>query len=752
MEAAPSFQKKKRVNEFEQNNKILKMYPISENNQIIDFCTIDIEAQDWINYVVGGIYDGEKFYHTPDLTKLIDDCFEVGMPRGIKTFWAHFGGKYDFNFFLQVTLTDKRFIVEEIIPRGSGILSFKVRYSVEHTNVSDDMLKHEIIFRDSSALLPFSLKMLTKSFKVDSLKGYIDYQFIRHAWENMDYTSILLGKELEERIEKYEGKLLRSNEPVCYRFFYDGNEINYYDFKNLKNYDPRKTEYQYLKDNDPEYKHKIYGREDLLNYLEDDLKGLYQVLKKFYEWPLIKKAGPAFTMAGQAVKVLRTYLKKPLYSIPKNSENVEDFVRQSYFGGRTEVFRPVFQSRNENDYLYCFDVNSLYPTVMQRYMYPNLFKKWAYSRKEFDTEEFGFWEAEVDVPKEMYAPPLGTYHSFDSGSKKFIFPTGRFKGIWTSLELKYAESIGVKIINLKKGAIFHNGHYIFKDFIDDLYARRLLAKKEKDSVSDLMTKLLMNSCYGRFGMNLEKENLVVDTGDMGLNPHCEIPLENGEVIRLANKKITMESTFTNVAIASWVTAHARVMMHKEFRKLGDEHLFYTDTDSIFTDKMLPSGDALGEMKLEYKAKSAVFLLPKTYIVDEIEGEKYTKKLTMKGFDKKKIQHFTPEDFMSYLEGEVRYLSGEIDKIETNITVDQSPRFATFKTALQKGMFVCMNNDPETDRIVDTKREEMYFKKTGKYKRFVKKEYKMSERSLKAVYDKRILTDNGFDSKPFHLGG
>ena len=47
----------------------------------------------------------------------------------------------------------------------------------------------------------------------------------------------------------------------------------------------------------------------------------------------------------------------------------------------------------------------------------------------------------------------------------------------------------------------------------------------------------------------------------------------------------------------------------------DFDLYYTDTDSIIINKPLPStlvGSALGQFKLEYEIKEAVFLAPKVY--------------------------------------------------------------------------------------------------------------------------------------------
>lgn len=54
-------------------------------------------------------------------------------------------------------------------------------------------------------------------------------------------------------------------------------------------------------------------------------------------------------------------------------------------------------------------------------------------------------------------------------------------------------------------------------------------------------------------------------------------------------------------------------MHMALLKMKySDHIFYSDTDSIFTDMELPAdkiGNELGKMKLEYNIKEAVFLAP-----------------------------------------------------------------------------------------------------------------------------------------------
>ena len=97
-----------------------------------------------------------------------------------------------------------------------------------------------------------------------------------------------------------------------------------------------------------------------------------------------------------------------------------------------------------------------------------------------------------------------------------------------------------------------------------------------------------------------------------------------KLIKQANVELSIEMlqqprkfVKSNVAIASAITAYARIEMIK-YKTLDDVKIYYTDTDSIFTDKELPSnmvGNEIGQMKDELDGgwiKEAYFLGVKKY--------------------------------------------------------------------------------------------------------------------------------------------
>ena len=578
----------------------LNPLPEKQKNEQKRFAVVDIESANWKDFLVLGYYDGESFetFENPEnFIKYLKNGENI--PREI---YAHFGGIFDFLFILQFALDTKELIsIHDCIPRGSGFLCFSLSFIGK-----DGIPTKTFVFRDSSALLPFSLKKLTETFAPEFLK-----------------------KEL--------------------------------DVTNLKKVTP-----------------------ELIEYLEYDCKGLWHGITNFAESELIKKYGLKTTMASQALQIFRGFIEEPIPSLPKG---IDDFVRKSYAGGRTEIFKPLFKGPGK---LSVFDVNSLYPHVMRDNDFPTKYlrRTKSYNSK---TQKFAFVSCRVEVPKNSPFPILWTRME---KTDKFIFPVGRFSGTWPSCELEYAKKHGAKILEVFEVAEFCNGGKIFKDYISKLYKIRLDSKSE---VEKTIAKLAMNSLYGRMGLNTEREGIKLDDGSFGVTPFCKIESKNGPVGFV--KFETELETFTNPAISSWVTALARIHMHKLASPKFDS-LYYMDTDSLFTSSDYSSSKNLGDLKFEYSTSRACFVLPKTYITDS--------KTVMKGFENKNLGHLSFDDFANCLDGELR------------LSQTKKESLARMKSAMRKGSFLVVNAK--------------------------------STRQLRSKYDKRTLFQVGttWDSSPLIL--
>lgn len=179
--------------------------------------------------------------------------------------------------------------------------------------------------------------------------------------------------------------------------------------------------------------------------------------------------------------------------------------------------------------------------------------------------------------------------------------------------------------------------------------------KESTPKSDPMyfiSKLLMNSLYGRFGMDykleqhqfmdnaklteiLQREEVEVS---LPYNMDSDVNLVSYlDKSKYEGLEIDIKHEFNvSIGIASAISAYARVHM-SQFKNNPKYTLFYTDTDSIYVSEPLPtnlvSDVALGKLKLEYVFEDAIFLAPKVYAGKLADGSEIIK---IKGLTKSTV--------------------------------------------------------------------------------------------------------------------
>jgi len=210
------------------------------------------------------------------------------------------------------------------------------------------------------------------------------------------------------------------------------------------------------------------------------------------------------------------------------------------------------------------------------------------------------------------------------------------------------------------------GTDLFNKYINDMYNLRLKFDKSNPCSCfycsipnmkltlhmNLIAKLLMNSLYGRFGLNpllpdtqiINKNSLekIVDSSEITEIIEFEDRLliqyiEEKKVDNYNNEELDVINT-SNIAIASAITAYSRITMAKIKKYCLDNYtkIYYSDTDSVFTDQPLPDfivGSKLGEWKLEGIYSKAVFLAPKVYGLIDQNGKEIVK---CKGYKNKNL--------------------------------------------------------------------------------------------------------------------
>ena len=157
-------------------------------------------------------------------------------------------------------------------------------------------------------------------------------------------------------------------------------------------------------------------------------------------------------------------------------EEVE-WMRQAFFGGRTNAVKLIYNFRKEEDEegnitmdeegIYS-DITSLYPTVNYFDIYPKGHPI-IFTEEEIDEEDYirvrnkeilGFIDCEIECPKDLYHPVLPLK------GEKLIFDLNDKRGVWCSNEVYVALDMGYKIKKIYEIRHFREGTTeLFKGYV-----------------------------------------------------------------------------------------------------------------------------------------------------------------------------------------------------------------------------------------------------------------------------------------------
>jgi hypothetical protein len=307
--------------------------------------------------------------------------------------------------------------------------------------------------------------------------------------------------------------------------------------------------------------------------------------KMWFEWLKFVKENDfgsfGLTLPAQSFNAFRHKFMRDKIYIHANEEATK-LEREAYHGGRTECFRI---GRFSGEKFYLLDVNSMYPFVMREFDYPvkllGFKKKGDLKLLQFLLNKFCvISEVALKVKEPIF--PL-------KYKGRLIFPVGIFTTALTTNELKEALKMNA-ILGVGRIAYYQKGR-IFKDFIDKLYQLRKKFKREGNKLYDWLTKLIMNSLYGKFG---QQNDVFVK---IGYFPELEdevilgVEFESGKriferiIMGLYEKAVGKEEAFNSFpAICAEITANARLVLWHYIKKAGRENVFYCDTDSLIVNK------------------------------------------------------------------------------------------------------------------------------------------------------------------------
>lgn len=372
-----------------------------------------------------------------------------------------------------------------------------------------------------------------------------------------------------------------------------------------------------------------------VDYIRNDVEIMSRALKIMFDEDLTK-----MTIGSDALHSYKHMVTNFNQYFPELNPEIDKEVRESYKGGFTYV-NPLYKETQVGNGI-VFDVNSLYPSRMVQ-------------------EELPIGEPLPFEGKYEYDPMFNLYvinFSCVFKIKEGKIPSIQIKNSFVFMPNQYLESSNDEIVNLTLTSpdfelfmeqydvtdlTFHGGwkfksvRGLFDNYINYWTEQKIKSKKEGNSSMYKISKLMLNSLYGKFGTGIYGARKIPYLGD-------------DEVVHFRMGDIE-EKKGVYIPVASFITAYARgytirtsqAIRDWSISKYGEDLYLYSDTDSIHMRVYNEKEDVndlsdiididdyiLGYWKLESRFQKASFIRQKSYIEQDYEGNINT---TIAGFPK-----------------------------------------------------------------------------------------------------------------------
>lgn len=338
-----------------------------------------------------------------------------------------------------------------------------------------------------------------------------------------------------------------------------------------------------------------------------------------------------------------------------------DDVKQSYRGGFTYL-NPEFAGKPVKEGI-TLDVNSLYPSVLRSHDCPlpfgtPIFFKGKYKYNPVYPLYTQMFRCQFEI-KPGKIPTIQIKHSLDYRGNEYLTSSNgdTVTLCLNSVDLKlFFEQYNVYNLEWMSGWMFKASVGMFDKYIDKWIANKIQASKDGNKGLRYISKLFLNSLYGKFGTDNKQVNKV---------PYYK----DGEVRYYYSKPESKPGIY--IALASFVTSYARRVTITSAQKIQDNYhaglsdiqFVYADTDSLHCFSpgfKLPEGLEIDPYKLgawKYEGKfhsddgnGAKFLRQKCYIENITEdvdnpNPEYHLKITVAGMPEECYDQVTFDNFV-----------------------------------------------------------------------------------------------------------
>lgn len=321
--------------------------------------------------------------------------------------------------------------------------------------------------------------------------------------------------------------------------------------------------------------HRVIPLAEIRPYLRRDVLLCHAVAKQIVSWWSDWKIRPAVSAPHFAARVFRhAFIKRAWVQVPAS---VETAALLSYHGGKNGFYvKPGWYPK-----VYSYDIRSAYCWAMTQI--PNMTAgEWQWSKRKPRSGEFGFVSLSGRAPANQTYPVLFTHDFLPIGAGQKIESLTITSMEYATMKALYP-SWRPTIISSCRWRPDVNGGSDLARYAEEMWTRRLKARRDKKAVEEELYKLLANSLYGKFIARIEEEPGRYRKGEIFYAP-----------------------------VAAWITALVRCRIARLEHATGAIH---TSTDGFLTTRPLPArmlGEKLGSVKL-VNVGPAVIVRNKCYL-------------------------------------------------------------------------------------------------------------------------------------------
>lgn len=372
----------------------------------------------------------------------------------------------------------------------------------------------------------------------------------------------------------------------------------------------------------------------LEEYLAADVEATRKVVEGACAWLRAHGAEPRATIGATAWAWARDYL-----DLPPASRRYYDLLREAYYGGRVEVYRP----RAER--IWRYDIHSSYPAALVRTPVPVGEPRYVRGPEAAHALARGLPGAyRVTATCEGDIPPL----PFRVSTGRLAYPRGPGVAGWYMRDEILGE--GVRVDRVYSAVVYDAEERLLAPWCEMIWRLRV-----EDNAPSKWVKLIANSLTGKFAQRPEVRSARILADGDGPRDGEEIigPVEG----RIAARVLARHHACGHVAWAAALTASARVELLHQLRHAGEDAV-YCDTDSVYATRPLTRrlGNGLGEWGCEGEGSGWVALAPKVYSYVDDAGNEAVRAKGLSRISRADLLRVASGESWR-VDGPVRFLSG-----------------------------------------------------------------------------------------------